>query len=310
MSSTWAHENEFLDYTKVVMEERAWAGLQSKTLKVDDLVWSYSEGGSVQAPTLLLLHGLGTNRDQWNKVARQLVPYYHVILVDLPGSGQTKTPSYFNYSIENMADQLRRFAEVARIQNELNIVGHSMGGNIALLYASKYNFDTKSLFVLSTGGHFQNKNTSYLQNPAYLKQLIVTQPGDLTYVNQKTMVNPPFVPSIFKKYDEQMLIQHAEENRKIVNQLISTSQNFTAEQFTQMLKNIQAPTLILWGKQDRIVNVEVAQELKARIKNSGNPILLDRVGHIPALEAPDLVVSRYLDFLKSVHSPSNNTTLQ
>lgn len=46
----------------------------------------------------------------------------------------------------NVTEQLRRFIEAAHIQDNLNIAGHSLGGTIAMFYASQYPFDTKSLF--------------------------------------------------------------------------------------------------------------------------------------------------------------------
>lgn len=65
-----------------------------------------------------------------------------------------------------------------------------------------------------------------------------------------------------------------------------------------MLKSIEAPTLILWGKQDQIVNVEVATELKSLLKRAQPPILLNKVGHVPILEAPESVAENYLNFLE------------
>lgn len=137
---------EFVDYQKMLQEERAWAGLTTKTLRVGDVVWSYSEGGQANKPTLLLIHGIGSSRDTWNLIARNLSKHYHVIIPDLPGSGNTQTTENFEMTLPNLTEQLRRFVETARIQNDLHIAGHSVGGSIALLYASKYNFDTKSLF--------------------------------------------------------------------------------------------------------------------------------------------------------------------
>ena len=67
-----------------------------------------------------------------------------------------------------------------------------------------------------------------------------------------------------------------------------------------MLGHITAPTLILWGKQDQIVNVEIAQELKNSIKNAQQPIILNHVGHIPMLEAPERVSQSYVAFLNTV----------
>lgn len=286
------------DYQKVLQEERTWAGLSSKTLRVGDIVWSYSEGGSPQKPTLLLIHGLASSRDTWNAVARLLTPYYHVIIPDLPSSGSTQVPENFDFSVPNVTENLRRFVEAAHIQNNLNIAGHSLGGTTAMLYASQYAFDTKSLFLIGTGGIFKSNNTNYLKNPIYLKQLIVSQPGDLDFIVKKVMYNPPFFPSIIKNEQEKILISQSQETSKIINQLTQLNKLYTPESFAKMLKSIEAPTLILWGKQDQIVNVEVATELKSLLKRAQPPILLNKVGHVPILEAPESVAENYLNFLE------------
>lgn len=300
-----APPTEYVDYQKIQQEERAWAGLQSKTLRVGDIVWNYSEGGRVGQPTILLIHGIGGSRDTWNDVAKTLSKQYHVIIPDLPGSGYTQMPKDFNFGVENLTEQLRRFVEANRIQNNLNVAGHSIGGTIAQLYAAKYNFDTKSLFLISSGGFFKSNQTTYLNNPIYLKQLNITQVGDLDFALKKVMQNPPFVPSIIRKQQEQVLITKSADTAKLISELTQLNKTFNVDSYASMLKNIEAPTAILWGKQDQIVNVEIAQELKAKIKHAQPPILLNNVGHVPILEAPEKVTQTYLEFLNTVQSQPN-----
>ena len=60
---------------------------------------------------------------------------------------------------------------------------------------------------------------------------------------------------------------------------------------------MEAPTLILWGKQDKIFNVEVAGELKSLLKRAETPVILNNVGHMPILEAEQQVADHYLPFL-------------
>ena len=297
------HEN--IDYLKIVQEERSWAGLTSKTLRVGDVVWSYSEGGSKDKPTVLLIHGLASSRDTWNSVAKSLTPYYHVIIPDLPSAGTTQVPDNFDLSVPNVTEQLRRFIEAAHIQDNLNIAGHSLGGTIAMFYASQYPFDTKSLFLMSTGGIFKSNNTNYLRNPIYLKQLLITQKGDLDFVMKKVMYSQPFTASVIKNEQEKLFIAKSPETGKIINQIDTLNRLYTPMTFATMLKNIEAPTMILWGAQDQIVNVDVTNELKSVLKRPENPIILQRVGHMPLLEAPERVAENYLSFLNKVQPLRN-----
>ncbi|NUG11841.1 alpha/beta hydrolase, partial [Acinetobacter seifertii] len=173
ISQAQAADNIDINFQTILQQERSWAGLQSKKLKVGDITWSYSEGGSSTKPTLLLIHGLGGSRDNWNRVAHYLTTNYHVIIPDLPGSGETIVAQDFDYSVPNLAEKLRRFVEAENLKGPIHIAGHSLGGSIALLYAGQYPFETKSLFLVDSGGIFRSANTIYLKDPTYLKQLLV-----------------------------------------------------------------------------------------------------------------------------------------
>ncbi len=89
--------------------------------------------------------------------------------------------------------------------------------------------------------------------------------------------------------------------------LSCTKKLFTPDSFALLAKSIDAPTLILWGKQDKIINVEVAPELKSLLKNAQAPVILDNVGHMPILEADQLVVQQYLPFLSKTQAQKSVT---
>ncbi|MEH1710609.1 alpha/beta hydrolase [Acinetobacter pittii] len=308
ISQTQAADNIDVTFQNVLQQERSWAGLQSKSLKVGDVTWSYSEGGSTTKPTLLLIHGLAGSRDNWNRVARYLTTNYHVIIPDLPGSSETIVPQDFDYSVPNLAEKLRRFVEAANLKGPIHIAGHSLGGSIALLYAGQYPFETKSLFLVDSGGIFRSANTIYLKDPAYLKQLLVSKKGDFNYLLKQTMFNPPFIPKEFLQAQEKLMIDQAPQTQKLVDQLIALNKVYTPDSFAVLTKTIDAPTLILWGKQDKIINVEVASELKRLLKNAQPPVILENVGHMPILEAEQLVMQQYLPFLLKVETNQSSKT--
>jgi len=98
------------------------------------------------------------------------------------------------------------------------------------------------------------------------------------------------------------MIGQVEQTQKMVDQIIALNKLFTPDSFALLAKSIDAPTLILWGKQDKIINVEVAPELKSLLKNAQAPVILDNVGHMPILEADQLVVQQYLPFLSKIQT--------
>ena len=301
ISSTQAAEIE-MSFQNVLQQERAWAGLQSKTLKVGDITWSYSEGGQAGKPIVILIHGLAGSRDNWNRVARALTANYHVIIPDLPASGETQVSKDFDYSVPNVTEKLRRFVEAANLTSPAHIAGHSLGGSIAMLYAGQYPFETKSLFLIDAAGVYKAATTPYLKDPNHIKNMIVSKKGDFNFLMQQVMFTPPFIPKEIAQAQEKMMIGQAEQTQKMVDQLIVLNKLYTPDSFALLARSIDAPTLILWGKQDKIINVEVAPELKSLLKNAQTPIILDNVGHMPILEADQLVVQQYLPFLNKIQS--------
>ena len=291
-----------MSFQNLLQQERAWAGLQSKTLKVGDITWSYSEGGKVGQPTLILIHGLAGSRDNWNRVAHALTANYHVIIPDLPASGETHVPEDFDYSIPNVTEKLRRFIEAANLTGSIHIAGHSLGGAVAMLYAAQYPFETKSLFLINTAGVYKSAATPYLKDPTQLKNLIVSKEGDFAFLLKQITYTPPFIPKEIAHAQEQMMIQHVQQTQKVIDQLIALKQQYTPESFALLAKSIDTPTLILWGKQDKIINVEAATELKSKFKHAAPLVLLDHVGHMPIMEADQLVTQKYLSFLSQTEA--------
>lgn len=286
-----------INIQSVLQQERAWAGLSGKRVKVAEIDWAYSEGGTKGKPVLLLVHGLAGSRDNWNRVARYLTPHYHVIIPDLPGQGDSRVPSDFDYSIPNLTEKLRRFAEAIQIDKNLHVAGHSMGGAVSLLYAAQYPLDTKSLLLIDSAGVFKSGNTPYLKDPNLLRNFIVSKPGDFDRLFKIAAQIPPFIPNELKVEQEKLMISNVANTTKLVEQLILMSKSYTPETFALAARSIDLPTLIIWGEKDQIINVEAAAELKGLLKNAQDPIILKGVGHMPLLEQEQILVQHYLKFL-------------
>ena len=292
-------------FAQVLQEERTWAGLTTQTLKVGDIEWAYSEGGDKSKPTVMLIHGLSGSRDNWNRVARYLTPYYHVIIPDLPDHGDTKVPADYDPQVPSLVESLRRFTEAANLTKNLNVAGHSLGGAVASLYAAQYFFDVQSLLLIDSAGVFKTTQSPYLKDPTLLRNLVVSKPGDFDNLMKIAMYNVPFIPSMLKQEQEKVMMSHADNTRKVIEQLIKMYGYYTPETFALAARSIEAPTLIIWGKQDKIIDVNVVPELKGLIKNAEEPVILPNVGHTPILEAEQLVIQKYLPFLqKSVAKPN------
>lgn len=286
-----------ISFANLLQQERTWAGLESKILKVEDIEWRYSEGGNKANPTIILIHGLSGSRDNWNRVAHYLTPHYHVIIPDLPFHGETKVPDNFDASVPNLTEKLRRFAEAGSFEKNTHIAGHSLGGAVAMLYGAQYFSDTKSLLLMNSAGVYKTANTPYLKDPTRLSELIIRKSGDLSKILSLTMANPPFIPIEIQKQQENMMISQSKNTLKVVDQLNAVFKAYTPESFALAGRVIEAPALIMWGDQDKMINHEVSQELKSILKFAESPIIYKGVGHMPLLELDQVVAKDYLNFL-------------
>lgn len=281
------------------------AGLTTRYIQLGNIRWAYNEGGSKQKPTVILLHGLTGHRDHWNTVAALLIPHYHVIIPDLPHNGDTQVPADFNIAIPNVTAQLRLLIEALGVEHDVHIAGHSLGGSIATQYAAAYPFDTQSLFLMNSAGIYKHATTPYSQNPDHLKNLIVSRPGDLETVIHQIMYSPPDFPYALKRAREQKLIERAANDYRMIDQLTMLSRLYTPDSFARLTRSVEAPTLILWGKQDKIISALAASELQHLLKRAEQPIILNNVGHMPMLEAGPLVAQHYLPFLAKAQHLKN-----
>ncbi len=111
------------------------AGLESHELVLDGQKWVYYEGGS--GPTIMLLHGFDGSRDNWTKVAGELTGNFRIVIPDLPGWGQSIPVAAADYGPRFEAERLAGFIDHVAPRN-LVLIGHSMGGLIAGLYAADH----------------------------------------------------------------------------------------------------------------------------------------------------------------------------
>ena len=218
--TTLTHANLNMSFQQVLQEERAWAGLQTKTISVNNIDWTYSIGGQAGKPTILLIHGLSGSRDNWNRVARYLTPYYQVIIPDLPLHGDTKAPADFDPQIASFQEELRKLTGALGVEKNINVAGHSLGGAIALLYTSIYFTETQSLMVMDTAGVYKNTTSPFLKDPQKLHEIVVKKAGDLDRVLKTAMYAAPFIPSALKREQEQVMISLAPQTTRVVNKLV------------------------------------------------------------------------------------------
>jgi len=276
----------------VVNLERDHAGLERKEITTPDgLHWVYLEGG--KGTPLLLVHGFGANKDNFTRAAKYLVPHYHVIIPDLIGFGESDHPQQADYSPNAQAERLRVFAKALGIDN-VHIGGNSMGGEIALCYAALHPKEVKSLWLLDPGGIWSapaSEVRKTIEQTGH-NPLLVKTPDEFASLIHLAMSKPPFIPRPILNVMAQEPIRNYALSRRVFNQIVGDS-------IEKRVKGLAMPTLIVWGKEDRVINVATADILHKLMPNS-KVLLMDGVGHAPMLEVSEQSAEDYLQFRKSL----------
>lgn len=271
--------------------ERQLAGLSSHEIQVEGLNIHYYEGGPATAETLLMIHGFGANRDNWLRFARPLTSRYHVIALDLPGFGESSKPDA-RYDVATQAERLHTFVKALKIE-KLHLIGNSMGGHIAALYAARYPEQVLSVALLDNAGVTSPRKSEMFAmiergepNP-----LVVRQADDFGKLMEFVFVTPPPLPDSLKQHFAEQSIANQAHYDAIFTQLREHYVPLEPE-----LPKIQAPTLLLWGDQDRVLDVSSIEVMKPLLRKP-SVVIMKNCGHAPMLERPEETAQHYQDFL-------------
>ncbi|WP_394560959.1 alpha/beta fold hydrolase [Aquipseudomonas alcaligenes] len=271
--------------------ERHLAGLSTQEIQLGEFNIRYYEGGPADAETILMLHGFGGNRDTWLRFSRELTAHYHVIALDLPGFGESSKPGV-NYDVASQVERLHGLVQALGIR-KLHLIGNSMGGHIAALYSARYGDEVLSLALLNNSGVTTPTKSEMFQriqrgepNP-----LVVRKPEDFDVLMHFVFATPPAMPEPLKRHFAQQSMANREHYDRIFTQLRERYVPLEPE-----LPKIQAPTLLLWGDQDRILDVSSIEVMKPLL-HKPSVVIMQNCGHVPMLERPAETAQHYQDFL-------------
>ena len=281
-------------YDVAMAYERYSAGLETKSIALDFGEIVYAENDVKSDVTLVLVHGFGGNKDTWNWVVPPWNDKYHIIVIDMPGHGDSVSKKTLSYTMTDQAERLHTFLEAKNIK-QFYLFGHSMGGAIAVRYALNHRENVNALILIDSMGMVQTKSDGVKlveksdKNPLYD---VCTKERLETLLNY-SMYKPPYIPDIVKD----ALLQQKCARRdleKVIYEDMYNDVNVSA-----VVKNISMPTLILWGEKDRMTHLDDAAFFHETIKGS-KLVILKEVGHVPILEAPEQTADEVDRFIKQI----------
>lgn len=266
---------------------------------------AYCDEGSGKQ-TLLFIHGLGNYLKVWVPLMELLKPYFRCIALDLPGNGLSGKGNY-HYSMFFYAESTQRFCSYLGLKNVIP-VGHSMGGQVAMVMAMRYPEHFEKLVLAAPSGieYFSETDKMWLQTAVnlgdfgYSDEWHLRQAIHQSYFNlNKTEAN-----QMTRELLEMMNKENLQQWRSMIKSSILGMLN---EQLSGFLPQLKAHTLLLFGRNDAMIPnpiIHFGQSSESVARHGAALIpqcelkLFDQCGHFVMLEKPLGLAQAIQDFLK------------
>jgi pimeloyl-ACP methyl ester carboxylesterase len=287
------------DIPKSVMIKK-YTSTESRFMPIMGMKVHYrDQGNPSDSIPLVLIHGTSSSLHTWEKLTSILNQAEYgnkrVISLDMPAFGLTGPNPENKYSYENYTQVIDSLLIKLNVKSCI-IGGNSLGGGIAWHYAVSYKHKVARLILIDASGYPKKDEKGSLgfkiaQMPVINNLLLYITPKSLV---QKSLEGVYFdrsllEPSTVTRYHELLL---CEGNRAAALSLFKNK----IEQHPELIKTIEAPTLIIWGKEDGLIAWENANLFHQDIPNS-KVVILEKVGHVPNEEAPAKVAEAIKAFL-------------
>jgi len=251
----------------------------------------------------VFVHGFGANKWTWRYLSRGMQDNFTYYLIDLPGSGMSPAPKRFNYTIENFADVIAAFIVRKNLHN-VTLIGKSLGGGIVLLTMLRHSDDLrtriKRICIIDGIAYPQQFPffISFLRNPVLGPVLVE---GLLPEVQARLVLDYCyFDPTLITDKQVQIYAQPL-RRREVRDALQKTARLIDTQRLSKyipMYKTIDVPSLLIWGRYDRVVPLEIGTRLTRELPQA-RMVVVDRCGHTPDEERPQQVILALKRFIRS-----------
>jgi len=275
-----------------------YAAVSSAFIAVEDMEVHYrDEGSKTDSLPLVLIHGTGSSLQTFDAWAAALKKEKRVIRMDIPAFGLTGPFPNRQYSIDHYVDFIHHFLSALGVEKCI-LGGNSLGGQIAWNYTAQYPAMVQKLILIDAAGYpIQSQSVPIgfkIARTPVLKNI-------MTFITPRFMVKES-VQNVYadKAKVTDMLVDRyfdltlREGNRQALVDRLNLVGDTSP---VQLIKNIQQPTLILWGEKDLLIPIKFAYLFHNDLPND-TLVILKNMGHVPMEESPQESLAPVLEFLK------------
>jgi pimeloyl-ACP methyl ester carboxylesterase len=292
----WVLANVILYEPDIPLEQlkASYTTASSKFIDIDGMQVHYRIEG--EGEPLVLIHGTGSMLQTWDEWTTLLSRHYKVIRMDIPAFGLTGPTTDGIYNDSMYVNFIEHFSKSIGLDS-FNLAGNSLGGLIAWKYAAAYPQKVKKLILVDPGGFHEIND----KGGSFIFKLAKNYPG-FTHLVSKIGTHFIIEKTLHEVYyDDSKISGHkktmyAELNRREGNRnAFIERRRSMRESREEDLKPITAPTLVMWGKEDVLIDVREAEHFKT-IPNASF-VFYDKVGHCPEEEIPERSAADVMRFL-------------
>ena len=273
---------------------RARAGLERRAMTLaSGAEVVYLDSGGAGEP-LVLVHGIGASKDHWPRLAARFGGRFRIVIPDLPGYGES-THDGVDTSLGGLAEAVHEITGTLGL-GRFHLAGSSMGGRVAAVYAAAHPDRLRTLWLLNPAGAL---------GEALSEMILQTEAGETPPLFSRTaeeyastiaftMAQPPAFPGPILRVLAAEGAPHYDRYQRLFAALADELRDGTPTE--DLLRDLDVPTLVTWGAEDRVLHPSGAATIAAAMPNATAHVM-PGVGHVPMIEDPTGAAAAFLDFL-------------
>ena len=268
-----------------------------RSVRVNGVTLHYLDWGPATAPPVVLLHGITGHARVWDHLAERLVPGRRVLALDQRGHGDSDAAPDDDYRVATMADDLAAFAGSLGLER-FALLGHSMGGRIAIQYAAAHAGRLERLVIVDIGPEIElaglqrvrdmmSKSPERIESEEWAVEYIrrANPLQDLDLLRQRVHHGLKRLP------DGELTWKYA----KGLRDMMRAGRRDTVDLW-EPLARIPCPTLVVRGAESDILSPEVAKRMTEHLPD-GRLVEISGAGHTVPADRPDDFVGHVRAFL-------------
>ncbi len=262
--------------------------------------WRSREAEGQGSETVIYIHGMLASSASWEKVLSAAAGGRPAVAVDLPGFGFSDRPWPYDYTAGGQAAQLLRFLDVRGIDRAV-LVGNSLGGAVALVSAAAEPRRVSALVLVASASPasripltiraLRAPVVGEVEMDLYVRPFMVLGLRHRLYADPKKVTD-----EVVERYWRPVTV--AGTRRAALAAIRSNARGYE-----DLLQRIRVPTLVVWGREDRLLPPSEGLRLASQIPGA-KLVVLPEAGHVPQEEAPEAFSREVAAFLDGALRPS------